>query len=253
MPSLCRMTGRAVRRRLRWRGRARHRLRPGQHRAPGRRRARPGRAGGHGAGLGAVGRAPASRPARRPRRVRCAGGPARTGRRAGGPARSPSRSTRGAADGPLGAGPGRAGDRAGRGPQVGCRRRVLLRWGGGLPRRRPRRPLPPNDQAGARRRGRVRARHNRPATARRSAGEGAARRLCLRRAALRHPGRGPGPGGRAGRGGGGGPSPALHRRGASLRQVADALTAEGHQPRRGERWHPTTVARMVRVGGPDAL
>lgn len=41
---------------------------------------------------------------------------------------------------------------------------------------------------------------------------------------------------------------ALHRRGASLRAIGETLSAEGHRPRRAERWHPTTVARLVRTG-----
>lgn len=34
--------------------------------------------------------------------------------------------------------------------------------------------------------------------------------------------------------------------GASLRAVARELEAAGHKPRRGEHWHPQTVARMTR-------
>lgn len=33
--------------------------------------------------------------------------------------------------------------------------------------------------------------------------------------------------------------------GASLRQICATLTAEGHRPRRSERWHPNAVARIV--------
>ena len=38
---------------------------------------------------------------------------------------------------------------------------------------------------------------------------------------------------------------ALRDGGASIRQIADALNAEG-VPARGERWHPTSVARILR-------
>lgn len=38
---------------------------------------------------------------------------------------------------------------------------------------------------------------------------------------------------------------ALKREGQSLRQIGDTLLAEGLQPKRGERWHPTTVARAL--------
>jgi DNA invertase Pin-like site-specific DNA recombinase len=37
----------------------------------------------------------------------------------------------------------------------------------------------------------------------------------------------------------------LHRDGCSLRQIAAALKAEGHEPRRGQRWHPNTLARIL--------
>jgi DNA invertase Pin-like site-specific DNA recombinase len=37
----------------------------------------------------------------------------------------------------------------------------------------------------------------------------------------------------------------LHRGGASLRAIAAALAAEGHRPKRGDRWHPQTVARVL--------
>ncbi|WP_250283157.1 recombinase family protein [Frankia sp. CiP1_Cm_nod2] len=33
--------------------------------------------------------------------------------------------------------------------------------------------------------------------------------------------------------------------GASLRVIADTLTVEGHQPKRGGRWHPQTVSRAL--------
>lgn len=38
----------------------------------------------------------------------------------------------------------------------------------------------------------------------------------------------------------------LHAEGSSLRTIARTLDAEGHRPRRGERWHPTVLARLVR-------
>lgn len=31
----------------------------------------------------------------------------------------------------------------------------------------------------------------------------------------------------------------------SLRQIAEALNSAGHRPRRGQRWHPQTVSRMM--------
>lgn len=37
----------------------------------------------------------------------------------------------------------------------------------------------------------------------------------------------------------------LEEGGLSLRQVAAVLEAEGHRPKRGDRWHPQTVARIV--------
>jgi DNA invertase Pin-like site-specific DNA recombinase len=36
-----------------------------------------------------------------------------------------------------------------------------------------------------------------------------------------------------------------HRRGASLRQIAIKLDDAGLQPKRGNRWHPTTIARVI--------
>lgn len=38
---------------------------------------------------------------------------------------------------------------------------------------------------------------------------------------------------------------ALDKEGLSLRQIGDTLLAEGLHPKRGERWHPTTVARAL--------
>jgi Recombinase len=38
----------------------------------------------------------------------------------------------------------------------------------------------------------------------------------------------------------------LQAAGASLRQIGAALEAEGHPSKRGDRWHPTAVARMLR-------
>lgn len=38
----------------------------------------------------------------------------------------------------------------------------------------------------------------------------------------------------------------LHRQGKSLREIAEVLTAEGHKPRRSDRWHPQTIARIIR-------
>lgn len=37
----------------------------------------------------------------------------------------------------------------------------------------------------------------------------------------------------------------LHAGGHSLRSIADALHAEGHRPKRGDRWHPQTLARVL--------
>jgi DNA invertase Pin-like site-specific DNA recombinase len=37
----------------------------------------------------------------------------------------------------------------------------------------------------------------------------------------------------------------LHRGGASLREIAAALEAEGHRPKRSARWHPETIKRIV--------
>jgi DNA invertase Pin-like site-specific DNA recombinase len=37
----------------------------------------------------------------------------------------------------------------------------------------------------------------------------------------------------------------LHASGASLRTIADTLADEGHRPKRGDRWHPQTLARIV--------
>jgi DNA invertase Pin-like site-specific DNA recombinase len=37
----------------------------------------------------------------------------------------------------------------------------------------------------------------------------------------------------------------LHAEGSSLRTIAAALEAEGHRPRRGQRWHPNTLARIL--------
>jgi hypothetical protein len=37
----------------------------------------------------------------------------------------------------------------------------------------------------------------------------------------------------------------LHARGASLRFIAAALDSDGHRPKRGTRWHPETVKRVL--------
>ena len=37
----------------------------------------------------------------------------------------------------------------------------------------------------------------------------------------------------------------LHAEGMSLRSIIDVLESEGHRTRRGNRWHPTTVARLI--------
>jgi DNA invertase Pin-like site-specific DNA recombinase len=37
----------------------------------------------------------------------------------------------------------------------------------------------------------------------------------------------------------------LHRAGASLRSIAATLDAEGRKPKRGDRWHPQTIARVL--------
>jgi DNA invertase Pin-like site-specific DNA recombinase len=41
----------------------------------------------------------------------------------------------------------------------------------------------------------------------------------------------------------------LHAAGASLRQIGVTLEAEGHAPKRGSRWHPTAVARVLKRPG----
>jgi DNA invertase Pin-like site-specific DNA recombinase len=41
----------------------------------------------------------------------------------------------------------------------------------------------------------------------------------------------------------------LQAAGASLRQIGAILEAEGHRPKRGARWHPTAVARMLKRPG----
>lgn len=38
----------------------------------------------------------------------------------------------------------------------------------------------------------------------------------------------------------------LRQRGLSLRSIADTLTAEGHLPKRSERWHPENLRRILR-------
>ncbi|TQN44407.1 DNA invertase Pin-like site-specific DNA recombinase [Blastococcus colisei] len=37
----------------------------------------------------------------------------------------------------------------------------------------------------------------------------------------------------------------LHEEGASLRAMAATLTTEGHRPKRSDRWHPQSLARIV--------
>lgn len=37
----------------------------------------------------------------------------------------------------------------------------------------------------------------------------------------------------------------LHQSGASLRAMADVLTAEGYRPKRSDRWHPQSLSRIV--------
>jgi DNA invertase Pin-like site-specific DNA recombinase len=37
----------------------------------------------------------------------------------------------------------------------------------------------------------------------------------------------------------------LHAAGTSLRGMVEVLEAEGHAPKRGGRWHPQTLARVV--------
>lgn len=41
----------------------------------------------------------------------------------------------------------------------------------------------------------------------------------------------------------------LRQEGASLRAIADTLTAEGHRPKRGARWHPVSVSRILERAG----
>lgn len=38
----------------------------------------------------------------------------------------------------------------------------------------------------------------------------------------------------------------MHAAGSSLREIIAALEAEGHRPKRGDRWHPESLARIVR-------
>ncbi len=38
----------------------------------------------------------------------------------------------------------------------------------------------------------------------------------------------------------------LRRRGVSLREMGEMLLAEGHRPKRADRWHPETLRRIVR-------
>lgn len=38
----------------------------------------------------------------------------------------------------------------------------------------------------------------------------------------------------------------LRRRGVTLRQMGEILAAEGHRPKRAERWHPEALRRIVR-------
>jgi DNA-binding transcriptional MerR regulator len=37
----------------------------------------------------------------------------------------------------------------------------------------------------------------------------------------------------------------LRAEGRSLRQIAAVLTAEGHRPKRSERWHAQSLSRIV--------
>lgn len=37
----------------------------------------------------------------------------------------------------------------------------------------------------------------------------------------------------------------LHEAGRSLREIAQTLTAEGHKPKRSDRWHPESLRRIV--------
>jgi len=39
---------------------------------------------------------------------------------------------------------------------------------------------------------------------------------------------------------------ALHADGASLRSIAETLTAEGHKPKRSQRWHPQTLSAIIK-------
>lgn len=41
----------------------------------------------------------------------------------------------------------------------------------------------------------------------------------------------------------------LRARGASLREIARSLEAEGHRPRRAEHWHPVVLSRMLARAG----
>jgi DNA invertase Pin-like site-specific DNA recombinase len=40
----------------------------------------------------------------------------------------------------------------------------------------------------------------------------------------------------------------LHDAGLSLREIATTLADEGYRPKRSQRWHPTTVARVIKRG-----
>jgi DNA invertase Pin-like site-specific DNA recombinase len=43
----------------------------------------------------------------------------------------------------------------------------------------------------------------------------------------------------------------LHAGGHSLRAIAEVLHAEGHRPKRGDRWHPQTLARVLARTPPE--
>jgi DNA invertase Pin-like site-specific DNA recombinase len=41
----------------------------------------------------------------------------------------------------------------------------------------------------------------------------------------------------------------LHGEGRSYREIIEVLDHDGHKPKRGDRWHPTTIARIVKRHG----
>jgi len=42
---------------------------------------------------------------------------------------------------------------------------------------------------------------------------------------------------------------ALRLAGRSLREIAETLESEGHRPKRSDRWHPQTLASIIKRAG----